>query len=952
MLVSSYKSFVLLLLSLIFTGLLHAEPVLVFGSFTERNNASNFQRLAEVRLNRQVYLAETLVNTVSYYRVVLPTSGLPVIDLKRQAADAGYDGVWSWDASLPRGRAIAVKSKVLEADSGKQPVNLVGDERAVSVQVADKIGFKTLPEGFSDVIALDSDGTNVDILIPQIVKLSKPMIIDGRMDESIWSEVPGYDNMLVIEPDTLTDPRYKTDMRMFYTDKGLYIAAFMEQPPDTMVARLSSRDEFINRDAFGITLDTSGEGLYGYWFSVNLGGSVMDGKVAAERQFSREWDGPWTSGTAVLENGWSAEMFLPWSMMTMAGSKSGERKLGFWVNRKVAYIDERWSWPALPFASKRFMSALATMRTPDVEPKQQIAAFPYASFTVDEASGENESRVGVDLSWRPSSDMQITAAINPDFGAVESDDVVVNLTAFETFFPEKRLFFLEGQEVFATSPRSLQRGPSPVGGGSRGTASTYSSEPTTLLNTRRIGGAARVDVPDDIDVADVEQGSPTDLLGAAKITGQSGAWRYGVLGAFEDEVSWRGTVKSGINEGKGLEVTQDGRNFGVVRLLYEDVGEGRRSIGYLGTLVSYPDNEAVVHGVDSHWLSKNGAWQFDGQLMASDVADTSGYGGMVDISYKPKQGVQHSLAMDYLDDSLDISDLGYIYRNDSTSMVYSYSWSTGRGLKYLRNKKRSIMVNTRWNTDGFLVRSGVFVRNAWTFKNLSEIRTEFDYFPARWHDRNSYGNGRYKVEDRLVAEVGFGTNTSKKLSFSALLGVRQEELSSWTKRSSIGVTYQPSDRFSVDFDLNYFQRKDWLLHDRDRLLVTYDAGEFQPRLGMDLFLSAKQQIRFTLQWAGIRAEERDFYGIPLSEGKLVGLADPIQSGLVSATNGDFTLSRLTTQLRYRWEIGPLSDLFLVYTRGSNLPNRVDDVFADLFDDAFNTPIVDVFVVKLRYRFGN
>jgi hypothetical protein len=84
----------------------------------------------------------------------------------------------------------------------------------------------------------------------------------------------------------------------------------------------------------------------------------------------------------------------------------------------------------------------------------------------------------------------------------------------------------------------------------------------------------------------------------------------------------------------------------------------------------------------------------------------------------------------------------------------------------------------------------------------------------------------------------------------------------------------------------------------------------------------------------------------------VGLAGPIQSGLVSSTNGDFTLSRLTTQLRYRWEIGPLSDLFLVYTRGSNLPNRVDDVFSDLFDDALNTPIVDVFVVKLRYRFGN
>jgi hypothetical protein len=121
---------------------------------------------------------------------------------------------------------------------------------------------------------------------------------------------------------------------------------------------------------------------------------------------------------------------------------------------------------------------------------------------------------------------------------------------------------------------------------------------------------------------------------------------------------------------------------------------------------------------------------------------------------------------------------------------------------------------------------------------------------------------------------------------------------------------------------------------------------------MDVFLSAKQQIRFTLQWAGITAQERDFYEIPLSEDDLIAVSDPIRSGLVTATNGDFAISRLTAQLRYRWEIGPLSDLFVVYTRGSNLPDRVDDGFSDLFDDALNTPIVDVYIVKLRYRFGN
>ena len=135
-------------------------------------------------------------------------------------------------------------------------------------------------------------------------------------------------------------------------------------------------------------------------------------------------------------------------------------------------------------------------------------------------------------------------------------------------------------------------------------------------------------------------------------------------------------------------------------------------------------------------------------------------------------------------------------------------------------------------------------------------------------------------------------------------------------------------------------------------MATYSAGDFQPRLAMDVFFSSKQQLRLSMQWAAIRAEEQDFYLIPENGGSLTEVADPVSSGIVAGTNGDFALSRLTTQLRYRWEIGPLSDFFLVYTRGSNLPNRIDDEYADLFQDAMSEPIVDTFIAKLRYRFGN
>jgi hypothetical protein len=103
----------------------------------------------------------------------------------------------------------------------------------------------------------------------------------------------------------------------------------------------------------------------------------------------------------------------------------------------------------------------------------------------------------------------------------------------------------------------------------------------------------------------------------------------------------------------------------------------------------------------------------------------------------------------------------------------------------------------------------------------------------------------------------------------------------------------------------------------------------------------------TMQWAGIRADEQEFWRVPLGDGALKEVRKA-----PGAESDDFTISRLTAQLRYRWEIGPLSDLFVVYTRGSNLDNRLDDEFEDLFYDALKMPVIDVLIVKLRYRFGN
>ncbi|MYE22475.1 MAG: hypothetical protein F4Y01_00735, partial [Gammaproteobacteria bacterium] len=295
--------------------------------------------------------------------------------------------------------------------------------------------------------------------------------IDGRLDDHAWDELAVHDRFVSVDPDTLRPSDLPTRVRIFYNDRGLYVGADMVQDPETLVQVLSSRDKYLRRDYFSFTLDTSGEGRYGYWFQVSLGGSVSDGTILPERQFSRTWDGAWHGASARTDTGWSAEFFIPWSLVSMPRLE-GDRAMGLYASRMIAYRDERLGWPALPFTLPQFMSAFQKLALSQVNPRQQYSATPYVSTTQDMVAGRTGRKAGLDVYWRPSSNFQLTSTLNPDFGNVEADDVIVNLTRYETFFPEKRLFFQEGQEIFTTNSRFLAD--------------------TVMLHTRRIGRAPRV----------------------------------------------------------------------------------------------------------------------------------------------------------------------------------------------------------------------------------------------------------------------------------------------------------------------------------------------------------------------------------------------------------------------------------------------------------------------------
>lgn len=753
--------------------------------------------------------------------------------------------------------------------------------------------------------------------------------IDGELTEDLWQGRTPRGEMVVIEPDTLADASSRTETYFFYNDRGLYVGVAAYQDKATLVARLSSRDQFIRRDGVSLTLDPSGEGLYGYWFSVNLGGSLQDGTVIPERQFSNQWDGAWYGAAAETEFGYTTEMYIPWSIMTMPDTETAIRKMGYYLSRSVSHLGERWSYPGLPRTQSTFMSALQPLEFENVVPRQQLAFSPYASTSYDRnADASDAYKAGFDVFWRPSSNLQLVATVNPDFGNVESDNVVVNLTAIEAFFPEKRAFFLEGQEIFNTSPRARQ------GRGQRG-------PPTSLIYTRRIGGSPILPDIAGLDLNQVEENQPSELFGAAKVTGQAGNWRYGVLTAFEEDTNLRGDVN-----GTPIRVTQDGRDFAAGRFLYEDTSHGdRRSIGWLTTHVSHPQGDATVHGLDTHYLSESGVWKADLQLVASDVADESGQGGFMDAVYTPQRGRQHSLALTVFDDEVEINDFGFFRRNDVKGLRYRYNRNDSDIPGYQNRSTNFTIVDDR-NFKGRLIRSGIFANQELTFENTNELFYELNYFPARWEDLNSEGNGSYKIDGRWQTGAFYSTDSSKPISIGAGMFYTGEALGGQTLEYSVELAWRPNDRFAFIADINYEHKDGWLLHRSGRDFTTYEAEFWRPRLEMDFFLSARQQFRVTAQWAGIKADEQRRWQVPIGDGDLLAVArNP------GDADRDFTISRVTFQARYRWELAPLSDLFVVYTRGSDIASMPDNDFGELLSNGWTDPLIDIFVIKLRYRLG-
>jgi len=324
--------------------------------------------------------------------------------------------------------------------------------------------------------------------------------IDGVLDDSEWLEARVFRDFSVVDPPTLDSPRVSTEAMVVSLPEGLDVAFVCERPPEERRTRtVTIRDaENFDSDYVSLMIDFDSMRQVAYEFSVSITGSYRDGVITNENQFNYDWDGVWERAVNEETYRWTVEILLPWSIVAMREGDGDTRQMAVCFQRILNSRNEKFSFPGIidNAVLSSFMSEFANIEVAQYR-DQQLDIIPYTTVLSDLVKDSIKGNAGLDLFWKPNGRFQIAATVNPDFGQVESDELVINFSAIETFFSDKRPFFTENQGIFML------------------TLTPYNS----LIHTRRIGGAS----DDGVGSSEID--------GALKIIGAKRPLDYGILAA-------------------------------------------------------------------------------------------------------------------------------------------------------------------------------------------------------------------------------------------------------------------------------------------------------------------------------------------------------------------------------------------------------------------------------------
>lgn len=723
--------------------------------------------------------------------------------------------------------------------------------------------------------------------------------IDGRIDPAEWQGAQHVTDFRLTQPLSRAPAPHPTEAWILATADGLAIGFRNTQPASVPRTReRAQRDQGGPADRVNVYVDFDGDGRIGYNFTVLLSDSIVDTTITNENRFNEDWDGDWRH--AVSEDGdtWSAEFLIPWHIAPMRSAEGDRRRINISLDRVIGVTGERMSWPAISFAEQSFLSVLEEIEVPRFDQSLLVVA-PYVVGVYDAVGGGVNYHAGGDIFWKPNGQFQLSGTLNPDFGQVESDQLVVNFDATETFFDDKRPFFTENQGFFDVPFGSLD-------------------DADRLVYTRRVGGAA-----DDGNGAG-------DVIAAVKLNGSVSGVNYGVFVATE-----------GDDAGRDFYAARATRDF------------HRQGVGAMAMRVDRPflNRVATVYELDHRW-TPNAQWNIRTTAVASSVDEsgrtTSDVGAQMRIDYDMGKGWRQQLYAVHLGDGLQLNDFGFLTRNDFNYVRYEIArritGSPGSS-SYAAHDLRAA-VSRRVNDNG------MHIADAWAIGRFSERRDggeqyiEIAGWTAGHDDLITRGNGVVKVPAKLFAfaerfrprKGHWSVYGNVRYAGEGLGGVGDGLVQIYLE-----PRYYVNDALSASIGVEATHNPDWLLWQGGNLLGTFDGDMLFLNVGVSWLIDSRQELQVRLEAIGLDAEAQQAWRVA-PDGAPVA---------VDETLPDFAQRNLGFQARYRYELAPLSNLYVAYVRGGSLFEQGIGPFdaGNQFRGAFDLRDSEQWLVKLSYRFG-
>jgi hypothetical protein len=826
-------------------------------------------------------------------------------------------------------------------------------------------------------------GDNADATTREVraIRLTAPVTIDGLLSESVWQQAEGVDWFRQADPIEGAAASLRTDVRVAYDDEAIYVGARMfDTAPDSITAVLARRDVSVTADRLCIYLDPYLDRRSGYYFMVTAAGQLLDGTLFNDNWDDSSWDAVWEGRARRDDKGWTAEMRIPYSQLRFR--KAARHRWGINFKRVIPRRSESNYLAYRPKKESGFVSRFPVLvGIENVNPGRSIEVLPYVTsraeyldsrsndFIVRPLPPIDRSRYlpdgGADLRMPLGSQLTLNATVNPDFGQVEVDPAVVNLSDYESFFQEKRPFFVENASVFRC--------------GNEGADDYWNfnwPEPA-FFYSRRIGRPPQGSLP-SAETADVPRA--TTILGAAKVTGKIGpGWNFGTLHVLtgKEQAELEGGGARWKSEVEPLTY------YGVVRSLKE-FGGRRQGLGFMTNFVDRSftgdrlraelNRSTLATAVDGwRFLDRNQTWVLSGWSAASNVRGTAGRiaalqqdprhyfqrpdAGHVSVDpaatslsgwgtrlwlNKQKGNTFGNFALGAISPGFDNNDLGFLQRADVVNghAGYGYRWTQPNAWRKYEFLLGSLF--SSWDFGGNRTVTGFFAKHYAQFANDWELETYADVVAASLNNRLTRG-GPLTIS-RPGYEVGavFASDPKRPLVYSFEgygSGQPGADSQDWSVRP--GVEWKPVPSVTVRVGPGY-ERVRQNAHYIATIADPAATATYGNRYVFGELDQTTVSAEIRLNWAFTPNVSLQFYGQPLvSTGRYSnlkelarprsydfigpgagswtydassGVFDPGGAGEPGAYDPDFNFKSLRGNAVFRWEYMPGSAFYLVWTQ--------------------------------------